>query len=158
MSSSKEYKDFILEQLRNLNISCRPMMNEYILYLNGTLFGGIYDNRLLIKKTKSNKKYSLIEAQTIDISGGIVVIIGNAPGSSGGMGEPGGRFGGGPGGMMSEGSLSVSNNMTKTQSSSKGLSSGNHTIIVNGTTISYYNAYTYSGYTTIYASSSATIN
>ena len=62
MSSSKEFKDFILDQLTNLNtISCRPMMGEYLLYYNGILFGGIYDDRLLIKKTKSNKKFNLTE-------------------------------------------------------------------------------------------------
>ena len=62
MSSSKEFRDFILEQLRKLNnISCRAMMGEYILYYNNKIFGGIYDDRFLIKKTKSNKKYSLCE-------------------------------------------------------------------------------------------------
>ena len=62
MASSKEFRDFILEQLRKLNnISCRAMMGEYILYYNNKIFGGIYDDRLLIKKTESNKKYSLNE-------------------------------------------------------------------------------------------------
>lgn len=51
MSSTKEYRDFILEQLRDLpGITCRPMMGEYLLYLDGVLFGGIYDDRLLVKK------------------------------------------------------------------------------------------------------------
>ena len=60
MSSSKQFKDYILEQLKNLNnITCRPMMGEFLLYLNGTLFGGIYDDRLLIKITDSNKSYNL---------------------------------------------------------------------------------------------------
>ena len=62
MATSKEYKDFILEQLDLLDgITCRPMMGEYLLYYNGLLFGGIYDDRLLIKKTKSNEKYNLDE-------------------------------------------------------------------------------------------------
>ena len=62
MSSSKAYKDFILEQLSELkDISIRPMMGEFLLYYNGVLFGGIYDNRLLIKKTNSNKSCSLPE-------------------------------------------------------------------------------------------------
>ena len=53
MSSTKEYKDYILEQLRDVdNISYRPMMGEFLLYKNGILFGGIYDDRLLIKITK----------------------------------------------------------------------------------------------------------
>lgn len=62
MSSSKQFKDFILEQLRDLeNIDVRPMMGEFLLYYEGVLFGGIYDDRFLIKKTNSNKKYSLAE-------------------------------------------------------------------------------------------------
>ena len=62
MSSNKQMKDFILEQLREVHdISCKPMMGEFLLYKNGTLFGGIYDNRFLIKKTNSNKNYFLHE-------------------------------------------------------------------------------------------------
>ena len=63
MATSKQFKDFVLEQLRELNdIDCRQMMGEYILYYKGVLFGGIYDNRLLIKKTESTNKYSLTDA------------------------------------------------------------------------------------------------
>lgn len=54
--------------------------------------------------------------------------------------------------------LTVSSDMTQTQSDSKGLSQGNHTVTIGGNTVSYYNAYTYRGYTTVYATSSATIN
>lgn len=62
MSSTKEYKDYILEQLRDVdNISYRPMMGEFLLYKDGILFGGIYDDRLLIKEVESNKKYELSE-------------------------------------------------------------------------------------------------
>ena len=62
MPSSKEYKDFILEQLElSCDISCKPMMGEYLLYKNGLLFGGIYDNRLLVKITKTNDKFALIK-------------------------------------------------------------------------------------------------
>lgn len=62
MSSSNQFKDFILEQLRNLpSVSYRKMMGEYLLYFDGVLFGGIYDDRLLIKKTISNKRYALPE-------------------------------------------------------------------------------------------------
>ena len=54
MASSKEYLHFILEQLSDLeDISYRPMMGEYILYYHGKIVGGIYDDRLLVKKTKS---------------------------------------------------------------------------------------------------------
>lgn len=60
MSTSKEYKEYVLEQLKILDgITCKPMMGEYLLYYNGTLFGGIYDNRLLIKIVETNEKYNL---------------------------------------------------------------------------------------------------
>ena len=63
MATNKEYKDFILEQLSVLdNISCKPMMGEYLLYYKEVLFGGLYDNRLLIKKVDNNKKYNMSEA------------------------------------------------------------------------------------------------
>ena len=54
MASSKEYLDFILEQLSELDdISYRAMMGEYILYYRGKIIGGIYDDRFLVKPTKS---------------------------------------------------------------------------------------------------------
>ena len=54
MASSKEYLHFILEQLSALDdISYRSMMGEYILYYHGKIVGGIYDDRLLVKKTRS---------------------------------------------------------------------------------------------------------
>ena len=54
MASSKEYLHFILEQLSTLDdISYRSMMGEYILYYRGKIVGGIYDDRLLVKKTRS---------------------------------------------------------------------------------------------------------
>ena len=56
MASSKDYLDFILDQLSGLNeISCRAMMGEYILYYRGKIFGGIYDDRFLVKPTPSAK-------------------------------------------------------------------------------------------------------
>lgn len=54
MASTKDYLDYVLEQLGALDeISYRAMMGEYILYYRGKVFGGIYDNRFLIKPTKS---------------------------------------------------------------------------------------------------------
>lgn len=97
-------------------------------------------------------------ANAVSVTGGTVIVIGNAPGSGGRFSGPGGRTGG-PGAMGGgEGSWNVASNLTKTQSSSKGLASGSHTVTVGGTTISYTNAYNYSGYVTVYASGSATIN
>ena len=54
MASSKEYLNFILEQLSELDdISYRAMMGEYIIYYRGQIVGGIYDDRFLVKPTKS---------------------------------------------------------------------------------------------------------
>ena len=54
MASSKDYLDYILEQLSELNdITHRAMMGEYVLYYRGKVFGGIYDDRFLVKTTKS---------------------------------------------------------------------------------------------------------
>ena len=62
MASSVVYKDFILDQLSLLdNITCKKMMGEYLLYCDVILFGGIYDNRLLVKKTKTNEKFKMEE-------------------------------------------------------------------------------------------------
>ena len=62
MSSSNSFKDFVLDGLRDLDIiTCRPMMGEFLLYYNGILFGGIYDDRFLIKKTKSLEDKNLKE-------------------------------------------------------------------------------------------------
>ena len=55
MASSKEYLHFILEQLSDLeSVSYRSMMGEFILYDRGKIVGGIYDDRLLVKKTTSD--------------------------------------------------------------------------------------------------------
>ena len=54
MSSSKDYLEYILEQLSDLeDISYRAMMGEYIIYYRGKIIGGIYDDRFLVKPVKS---------------------------------------------------------------------------------------------------------
>ena len=54
MASSKEYLDCILEQLSELDdVTYRAMMGEFIIYYRGKIIGGIYDDRLLVKPTKS---------------------------------------------------------------------------------------------------------
>ena len=54
MASGKEYLEFIMDQLAGLeDVSYRPMMGEYILYYRGKVIGGIYDDRFLVKPTKS---------------------------------------------------------------------------------------------------------
>ena len=66
MASSKEYLDLILEQVSELdNVSYKAMMGEFIIYYNGKIIGGIYDDRFLVKPVKSaialmpNAKYEL---------------------------------------------------------------------------------------------------
>lgn len=60
MATGKEYKDYILEQLGLLDgVSAKPMMGEYLLYFGGKLFGGVYDNRLLVKMTATNEKFGM---------------------------------------------------------------------------------------------------
>ena len=66
MASSTEYLDFILEQVSELdNVSYKAMMGEFIIYYNGKIIGGIYDDRFLVKPVKSaiacipNAKYEL---------------------------------------------------------------------------------------------------
>ena len=52
MATDKEYKDYILDQLTGVaEVSVRPMMGEYILYVRGKAVGGLYDDRLLVKPT-----------------------------------------------------------------------------------------------------------
>ena len=62
MASTKDYRDYVLDNLSLLDdITCKPMMGEYLLYHEGLLFGGIYDDRLLVKRTDNNKKYNMEE-------------------------------------------------------------------------------------------------
>lgn len=57
MASGKEYLEFILEQLSLLEeITYKSMMGEYIIYYKGKIMGGIYDDRFLVKQTKSSLK------------------------------------------------------------------------------------------------------
>ena len=58
MASSKEYLDFILEKLSDLEeITYRSMMGEFIIYYRGKIVGGIYDDRFLVKPVKSAINY-----------------------------------------------------------------------------------------------------
>lgn len=62
MASKMEYLDFVLGQLDLLDdITYRSMMDEFLLYYHQVLIGGIYDDRLLIKIVKENKKYEMKE-------------------------------------------------------------------------------------------------
>ena len=62
MPTNKDYLMYVLDLLRKCsNITYKYMMSEYILYKDQTIFGGIYDNRFLLKKTKSLENMGLIE-------------------------------------------------------------------------------------------------
>ena len=62
MATTKNYRDFVLDSLSLIdNITCKPMMGEYLLYYNNVLFGGIYDDRLLVKRVAGNSKYHMEE-------------------------------------------------------------------------------------------------
>ena len=56
MASTKEYLDFVLGQIKDMDITYKKMMGEYLLYVNGILFGGIYDDRLLIKPAEKARE------------------------------------------------------------------------------------------------------
>ena len=57
MASTREYLDFVLEQLSGLDgIETRPMMGEYILYAQGKVVGGVYDDRLLLKDSPTARR------------------------------------------------------------------------------------------------------
>ena len=57
MATAKEYYDYVMECLgRELNVTSCKMMGEYCLYFEGTLFGGIYDNRFLVKQTETSRR------------------------------------------------------------------------------------------------------
>lgn len=63
MASTKTYRDYILEQLSEIpDLACSPMMGEFLLYSDGILFGGIYDDRLLIKIVPETAEYHLPKA------------------------------------------------------------------------------------------------
>ncbi len=56
MASDESYLDYVLDLLADVeHVSSRKMMGEYLLYANGILFGGIYDNRFMLKVTSSSQ-------------------------------------------------------------------------------------------------------
>ena len=76
MASKKEYLDFVLDQLSGLEgISYRAMMGEYLLYYNDKLFGGIYDDRFLVKVTASSLELLPDEPQEIPYDGAKPMIL-----------------------------------------------------------------------------------
>lgn len=62
MATTKEYLLYVLDLLREVSgITYKKMMGEYILYKDGIIFGGVYDDRFLVKKTKSLENKGFIE-------------------------------------------------------------------------------------------------
>jgi len=55
MPSTEERLNEILSILPSEGISYRRMMGEYIIYYSGKVVGGIYDDRFLVKVTKSSE-------------------------------------------------------------------------------------------------------
>lgn len=76
MASSRDFLDFVLEQLSGLpDISYRAMMGEYIIYYRGKVIGGIYDNRLLIKPMAAAAKILADAPMEIPYDGGRPMIM-----------------------------------------------------------------------------------
>ena len=75
MPSNKEYLDYVLDLLREVNgISYKKMMGEYVLYKDNIVFGGIYDNRFLIKKCNYSESLNLKEIIPYPTSKGLYLI------------------------------------------------------------------------------------
>ena len=56
MASSAEYLEYVLDLLADVpEVTTRKMMGEYLLYSSGKLFGGIYDDRFLVKDTNASQ-------------------------------------------------------------------------------------------------------
>lgn len=56
MASSAEYLEYVLDLLREVpEVTARKMMGEYLLYAGGRLFGGVYDDRFLVKETPASR-------------------------------------------------------------------------------------------------------
>ena len=74
MASNIDYLNFVLELLREVDgITYRKMMGEYMLYRHGVIFGGVYDNRFLVKKTMINEPYPMSDA--IPYPGGSAMLL-----------------------------------------------------------------------------------
>ena len=63
MASSQDYLEYVLDLLREVDgVTYIKMMGEFIFKRYGVIFGGLYDNRFLVKKTANNAKYEMKEA------------------------------------------------------------------------------------------------
>ena len=75
MASSIDYLEYVLDLLRDIKaITYKKMMGEFLLYKNNILFGGIYDDRFLIKKTESVSRLGLKEVVPYPTSKGMYLV------------------------------------------------------------------------------------
>ena len=73
--STVDYLEYVLDLCRDIKaITYKKMMGEFLLYKNGVLFGGIYDDRFLIKKTESTSKLGLKEVVPYPTSKGLYLV------------------------------------------------------------------------------------
>ena len=80
MASSLGYLNYVLDLLREVsNITYKKMMGEYILYKDNIIFGGIYDNRFLIKKTKTSDSLNIKEVIPYPTSKGMYLLDSENP-------------------------------------------------------------------------------
>ena len=76
MPSSQEYLDYVLDLLSGLDdITYRKMMGEYVLYCQGKLFGGIYDDRFLVKPTDSATRLMPEAQMELPYEGGKAMLL-----------------------------------------------------------------------------------
>ncbi len=76
MASSKGYFEYVSKCLSALDkVAYRAMMGEYIIYYDGKVIGGIYDDRFLVKKTKSSLKLMPSASREIPYSGGSEMLL-----------------------------------------------------------------------------------
>lgn len=68
MASSRDYLEFVLERLSAVcdDVSYRPMLGEFLVYKDGVYFGGVFDNRFLVKKTVGNARFESEEQLPYD--------------------------------------------------------------------------------------------
>ena len=80
MASSKDYLIYVLELLRETdNVTYKKMMGEYIFYKDNVIFGGVYDNRFLVKKVDSIRQYNFKEVIPYPTSKGMLLVDNEDP-------------------------------------------------------------------------------
>ena len=76
MSSTNQYLEFVLDLLGELdNVAHRKMMGEYVLYYQGKIFGGIYDDRFLLKVTPASERLLPDAPRAIPYEGGKEMLL-----------------------------------------------------------------------------------